>query len=975
MSAKINKNWMVELAAGNSRLGPEISEQLYQKIKELPISDCLNCVLRGDLLKKWKRTQPLVSRRRNEDQNEKESQNGEPKRATSLKPSGKLYSSQSKGKSHERFFWVSYVCDTWFLRWQSRRKRSSESVFPLCKLEVIARSDEVTYYDSKFTLDRKQTFLISGSVTLQLAASTEHEALMWIAGIFYIAKHAGNEYAKNWLTNYENIAPYFSSNDERIPDFKSSKLKSELEKTRNVVQVGRSKQNRNKGTDVAQEENFQWPSTIYGMVCMFQVMEVISKPEIVEPIRSAITKLLDYREMSSSKLIELLSTGKRHFNSKKVLMKECEKHLETLNVACMYFKNDLIVLDPWLTEEECMAMFFNVVRQHALKIILSAETSDEVLPQEYEKFLTNVQAASKTEVTWNVLEAHKSKLPFTRVMKENERVRVHCFRKVVKPRVPVRVLTLLGFHWALAQKFNSICMPMDAVEIRNMLKYPLGMFWIASSHNTYLIGDQLGGSATAGALADALLRGCRCIELDCQDGSNGEPILCHSWKNCQLTGSVTLRDALIACREAAFVSSRLPVILSFEMHCSDSGKDKVVGLIKDILGKHLLVLSEEDPVDLVTTLPLGSLLDKILIKGKFKSSEDRVIGLGETKWQSILTIRGYPIEEVSMDKCKSNNIYAISENKFLKMTKDAELLKQLSTKSLVRVYPAATRLASTNFCPLKVWSLGVQFAALNYQSCDRSMLLNLARFHQSFGYVLKPPELREMNENENLDFFHLAPIKLRVHVLSASQLPSIASFDQKNFANSVSNTLLSIKQGGKPVDIDNFWDPKTKAFGMRHNEDPNKGLTRSEKREIKAAKSVGLMVQGDDQEDNLDDILASSAKVTREYSDKLCPFVEVCVSGENEKVFKTEAVNFNGFNPVWSDLTPPFEFTVNDPNQAIVTFCVKHFDNLSTELIGQAAFPVNRIRPGLRWVNLMDSRLLEIECCGLLVHVDMEYIT
>lgn len=58
---------------------------------------------------------------------------------------------------------------------------------------------------------------------------------------------------------------------------------------------------------------------------------------------------------------------------------------------------------------------------------------------------------------------------------------------------------------------------------------PLKDYLISSSHNTYLVGHQLYGDASIEGYKTVLTRGCRCIEIDCWDGDNGEPKVVHGY--------------------------------------------------------------------------------------------------------------------------------------------------------------------------------------------------------------------------------------------------------------------------------------------------------------------------------------------------------------------------------------------------------------------------------------------------------------
>ncbi|XP_050724739.1 1-phosphatidylinositol 4,5-bisphosphate phosphodiesterase classes I and II-like isoform X3 [Eriocheir sinensis] len=97
---------------------------------------------------------------------------------------------------------------------------------------------------------------------------------------------------------------------------------------------------------------------------------------------------------------------------------------------------------------------------------------------------------------------------------------------------------------------------------------------------------------------------------------------------------------------------------------------------------------------------------------------------------------------------KRNRSYEMSS--FVE-TQASNLLKEspmefvnYNKRQLSRVYPRGTRVDSSNFLPHQFWNAGCQLVALNYQSLDLAMQLNLGifEFNNRSGYLLKPDFMR-----------------------------------------------------------------------------------------------------------------------------------------------------------------------------------------------------------------------------------------
>nr|XP_009683662.1 PREDICTED: 1-phosphatidylinositol 4,5-bisphosphate phosphodiesterase delta-3 [Struthio camelus australis] len=173
------------------------------------------------------------------------------------------------------------------------------------------------------------------------------------------------------------------------------------------------------------------------------------------------------------------------------------------------------------------------------------------------------------------------------------------------------LMMLDGFMMYLLSADGDI-LNQEHTKVHQDMSQPLCHYFISSSHNTYLTNNQIGGTSSTEAYIRAFMKGCRCVELDCWEGSNGEPIIYHGHT---LTSKILFRDVMESIRDYAFKQSPYPVILSLENHCGLEQQATMARHMKAILGDMLLTqpLEGQGPRG-----PPGPALlkGKILVKGK-----------------------------------------------------------------------------------------------------------------------------------------------------------------------------------------------------------------------------------------------------------------------------------------------------------------------------------------------------------------------
>uniref|UniRef100_A0A8C3SX26 Phosphoinositide phospholipase C n=1 Tax=Chelydra serpentina TaxID=8475 RepID=A0A8C3SX26_CHESE len=334
-----------------------------------------------------------------------------------------------------------------------------------------------------------------------------------------------------------------------------------------------------------------------------------------------------------------------------------------------------------------------------------------------------------------------------------------------------QIMTKDGFLMYLLSAEGNIFNSSHGKVYQDMTQ-PLSHYLVSSSHNTYLMEDQLRGPSSTEAYIRALTKGCRCVELDCWDGPNSEPVIYHGYT---LTSKILFSDAIKAIKNYAFKTSPYPVIISLENHCSLEQQKMMAQHMKTILGDKLLVM----PVDGNTSdFPSPE------VSGCVHCAVVRSVKLKLAKELSDIVIYCKSVHFQGFDSTTSPRAFyemsSFTESKAQKLAQESGTsFIHHNIRHLSRVYPAGWRTDSSNYNPVDLWNIGCQIIALNFQTPGPEMDVYQGRFQDNgfSGYVLKPRFLRDKQSKFNpksiTEGAWWIRKKLQINIISGQQLPKV----------------------------------------------------------------------------------------------------------------------------------------------------------------------------------------------------------
>uniref|UniRef100_A0A8D3A2B2 1-phosphatidylinositol 4,5-bisphosphate phosphodiesterase n=1 Tax=Scophthalmus maximus TaxID=52904 RepID=A0A8D3A2B2_SCOMX len=210
---------------------------------------------------------------------------------------------------------------------------------------------------------------------------------------------------------------------------------------------------------------------------------------------------------------------------------------------------------------------------------------------------------------------------------------------------------------------------------------------------------------------------------------------------------------------------------------------------------------------------------------KMKTSDEGTAGQEVTAYEAMSSLVNYiqPNKFISFDNArKKNRSYVISS--FVETKGEAMIAKtsvefvEYNKRQMSRIYPKGTRMDSSNYSPQPFWNAGCQMVALNYQTMDFPMQLNMAlfEFNGRTGYLLKHDVLRRSDKKFD-------PFCDRIDTVVASTL-TIKIYSGQFLSDKSVKTGVEVEVIGLPGDpkkkYRTKWSTTPNAINPVWNEEP-----------------------------------------------------------------------------------------------------------------------------------------------------------
>ncbi|XP_030622930.1 1-phosphatidylinositol 4,5-bisphosphate phosphodiesterase beta-2 [Chanos chanos] len=210
---------------------------------------------------------------------------------------------------------------------------------------------------------------------------------------------------------------------------------------------------------------------------------------------------------------------------------------------------------------------------------------------------------------------------------------------------------------------------------------------------------------------------------------------------------------------------------------------------------------------------------------KMKNSDEGTAGQEVTAYEEMSALVNYiqPNKFISFEHAKKKNrSYVISSFVETKgeslITKSAVEFVEYNKRQMSRIYPKGTRMDSSNYNPQPFWNAGCQMVALNYQTMDFPMQLNMSlfEFNGRTGFLLKHDLLRRSDKKFD-------PYTDRIDTIVASTL-TIKIYSGQFLSEKNVKTAVEVEIIGLPNDprrkYRTKWSATPNAINPSWNDEP-----------------------------------------------------------------------------------------------------------------------------------------------------------